>query len=160
MTKTIFNDEDKANAFLVDCRWPKGIKCAYCDSDSISKHREKGRSDRYQCDACNRSFSVLTGTFLHYIKNKAKWLLFIRLTNNKVNDRNFTYTLGLGVRTYISKESFTVFEGVYSASKVSEALSVSAQTVKKMEERIYLAKKRKDKLLASIIHELSYVNYS
>jgi len=129
MIKTIYNDEDKANAFLIKCRWPKGIKCAYCHSDAISKHKEKDRGCRLQCSSCKKSFSVLTNTFLHGIRNKGKWLLFIELTNN----------------------------GVYSLRKVSESLSSNVQTIKAMEERIYRAKKQKDLLLESVIDELSYV---
>ena len=52
-------------------RWGETPTCPYCASEAISRHRELTREDRWQCQACKRSFAVTVGTIFHrtHIRN-------------------------------------------------------------------------------------------
>lgn len=47
---------------LEELRWPNGVHCPRCDSEKISRIRERGQFD---CDSCRYQFSVTVGTVLH-----------------------------------------------------------------------------------------------
>jgi transposase-like protein len=61
-------------------RWGDKIKCAYCDSDKISKRQV---DHRFHCSACHRTFSVTAGTFLHGSKVLLRdWLYAFAVVSN------------------------------------------------------------------------------
>jgi transposase-like protein len=60
-----FPNENSCIAYLEKIRWANGVKCPYCNSSKISKHTEKDRKDRMQCQSCTKSFSVTVGTIFH-----------------------------------------------------------------------------------------------
>jgi transposase-like protein len=72
-----YGSEDKCHAYLEELRWPDGVKCPRCDSDKISRIRERRQFD---CDACRYQFSVRVGTLFHDSKLPLwKWFLAIYL---------------------------------------------------------------------------------
>ena len=60
---TFLADDAKAEAWFVNRRWPNGIRCPYCDGDSILE-RDSRRTQPYQCRSCKRNFSVKIGTVM------------------------------------------------------------------------------------------------
>lgn len=54
-----------AVAHLERVRWGGTPRCPYCDAERVSRHRERGRDDRWQCRGCLKSFSVTVGTIFH-----------------------------------------------------------------------------------------------
>src|SRR3954447_3091243 len=60
-------DDAKCFAFVRQRRWPEGVRCPGCGSDSVIRD---GRDDtqpdrqRYRCKACAGRFDDLTGTAL------------------------------------------------------------------------------------------------
>src|SRR6266542_6425568 len=53
-----YGDEDRCRAYLEKLRWPEGVRCPRCDSDKISRLRERKQFD---CDSCRYQFSVTAG---------------------------------------------------------------------------------------------------
>ena len=60
-----FGDNTKAEAWLVAQRWPKGIRCARCESDKISPRAKARQTPTYRCKACKKDFTVKTNTIMH-----------------------------------------------------------------------------------------------
>ena len=72
----MFGDEKKAEAWFVKRRWPNGIRCPRCDSDSIKPRKTPGssggtgssggkrRTPVYHCNGCKLDFTVKAGTIM------------------------------------------------------------------------------------------------
>lgn len=61
-------------------RWDGLPVCPYCGADRISWHRELLRDDRWQCQRCDKSFSVTVGTIFHRTHiDLQRWFLLISL---------------------------------------------------------------------------------
>ncbi|MFL5896062.1 MAG: IS1595 family transposase [Thermoleophilaceae bacterium] len=72
-----FGSEDKCRAFLRDLRWPDGVRCPRCDSDSVSVIADRNQWD---CNGCRYQFSVTAGTLFHDSHLPLwKWFLAIYL---------------------------------------------------------------------------------
>lgn len=67
-------------AHLEAVRWGGLPTCPYCGADRVSRHRELLRDDRWQCQRCDRSFSVTVGTIFHRTHiDLQRWFLLISL---------------------------------------------------------------------------------
>jgi transposase-like protein len=58
-----FDTQEKCLAFLVEMRWPDGVRCPRCQSEKV--HRLKHRAWNWQCKQCQKNgyrFSPLVGT--------------------------------------------------------------------------------------------------
>ena len=61
----MFSTEDKANEWFVERRWPDGIRCAYCESERVSKRKTSRKTPQYHCKDCGKNFTVKTNTIMH-----------------------------------------------------------------------------------------------
>ena len=57
-----FGSEDRCRAYLETLRWPDGVRCPDCGSDSISRIKTRIQLD---CNNCRNRFSVKSGTVFH-----------------------------------------------------------------------------------------------
>lgn len=57
-----FGSEEKCRAYLEELRWPDGVECPRCESQSVSRIVERNQFD---CNACRYQFSVTAGTLFH-----------------------------------------------------------------------------------------------
>jgi len=57
-----FHSEEACREVLEDMRWPDGVTCPRCNSNSISRVYEYNIFD---CNSCRYQFSVKTGTIFH-----------------------------------------------------------------------------------------------
>jgi transposase-like protein len=72
-----FGSEDECHAYLEELRWPDGIRCPRCESDKISRIKDRRQFD---CDNCRYQFSVRVGTLFHDSKLPLwKWFLAVYL---------------------------------------------------------------------------------
>lgn len=58
-------DEAKCYEVVRQLRWPDGIRCPARGASEIAKrgfHTHQAHRQRYQCQACERQFDVLTDT--------------------------------------------------------------------------------------------------
>jgi len=83
LANPIYQEEDKARAYLEALRWPDGPVCPHCgtQSERVTKlNGTKHRPGLYQCNACKGQFTVTVGTLYEgsHIPLR-KWLLAIHL---------------------------------------------------------------------------------
>lgn len=72
-----FGSDEKCRARLIELRWPNGVTCPRCQSQSISTIAERSQ---YDCNACRYQFSVTSGTIFHDTHlSLSKWFLAIYL---------------------------------------------------------------------------------
>ena len=80
-----FSDADTAFNFMVDLRWPNGVKCPRCTSDKLTFISTR---KTWECKCCTekKQFSVKTGTiFEDSPLSLTKWLATIWLLANAKN---------------------------------------------------------------------------
>ena len=81
----IVKDEETAENWFIASRWPNGISCPHCESDSIYE-RPSRKPQRFRCRGCKRYFSPKTGTVLRASKiGYQAWViaLYLMATNLK-----------------------------------------------------------------------------
>ena len=79
-----FGDDMRAEAWLVAQRWPEGIRCLFCESDSISPRKTSRKTPQYRCRICRKDFTVKTDTIMQDSKlSLSKWAMaFYLCTTN------------------------------------------------------------------------------
>ena len=80
-----FGDETTAEAWFIDTRWPDGIRCPYCESDSIADVKQR-KPMPYRCRDCRKHFSVKSNSVMQNSKLPlSKWAtaFFLYSTNLK-----------------------------------------------------------------------------
>ena len=83
-----FSDEQKANDWFVERRWPKGIRCAYCESYNVTARTSKRKTPQYRCGGCKGIFTVKTGTIMHDSKLPlSKWAIAFYLFSQEPKGR-------------------------------------------------------------------------
>ena len=60
----LFADDETAEQWFVEQRWPDGIHCPACNATDI-QHRRTRKPQPYRCNACRKDFSVKTGSIMH-----------------------------------------------------------------------------------------------
>ena len=97
-----YPDDDTAEAWFVSRRWPGGVRCPDCDSDSIQE-RPNRKPQPYRCRGCLKDFSVKTGTVMHGSKlGYQTWLfaIYLELTSLKgVSSMKLHRDLGITQKT-------------------------------------------------------------
>lgn len=63
----LFPTEDAARLWFEENRWPEGVRCPHCDSETISPVASL-RPMPWRCRSCRRHFSVRTGTVMAHSK--------------------------------------------------------------------------------------------
>ena len=59
-----YGSEDKCREFLEDLRWPQGVRCPRCGTDSVSRINTRKQFDCNE-PTCRYQFSVTAGTVFH-----------------------------------------------------------------------------------------------
>ena len=79
-----FPDDDTAEAWFVEQRWPDGVHCVFCGSENVAE-RASRKPQPYRCRSCRRNFSVKTGSLMHASKLGCRvWVLAIYLMSTSV----------------------------------------------------------------------------
>ena len=60
----MFPNEEAAERWWVQQRWPHGVTCIRCESQNIQVRKTR-KPQPYRCRDCRKDFSVKTGTLLH-----------------------------------------------------------------------------------------------
>lgn len=95
-----FNTDAKCRELLEDLRWPDGVECPKCGSQSIS---EVVKRPVFDCNECRYQFSVTAGTIMHdsHLPLR-KWFLAIYLmceSKKGISAKQIERTLGVAYRT-------------------------------------------------------------
>ena len=78
-----FSDEEEAERWFVETRWPNGIACPFCGSLDTNERKNR-KPQPYHCRDCRKDFSVKTNTLMHGSKlSLGTWALaYYLLTTN------------------------------------------------------------------------------
>ncbi len=80
----MFPDNETAEQWFADARWPAGVVCPYCEGDNV-QHPTTHHSMPYRCRSCRKFFSVRTGTVMADSKLGYRvWALAIYLLNTGI----------------------------------------------------------------------------
>ena len=60
----MFPDDETAERWFTEIRWPEGVRCPKCESDNIQE-RATRKPQPYRCRSCRKDFSVKTDTLMH-----------------------------------------------------------------------------------------------
>lgn len=95
-----FGGEDKCREYLTDLRWPKGLQCPRCKSNSISKLQKIAK---YDCNACRYQFTATSGSIFHDTHLPLwKWFLatYLMIESKKgISANQIKRTLGVSYKT-------------------------------------------------------------
>lgn len=95
-----FGSEDKCHSYLERLRWPDGLRCPRCESDSISRIHERRQ---FECNACRYQFSVRVGTIFEDSKLPLwKWFLatyMICQSKKGISSKQLERMLGISYKT-------------------------------------------------------------
>lgn len=70
-----FPDDDAAEAYYIEVRWPDGIECPHCQSENVQE-RTTHKTMHHRCRTCRKFFSVRVGTIMEDSKlGYQTWLL-------------------------------------------------------------------------------------
>ena len=58
----MFPDDDAGEKWLIQQRWPDGIRCPNCDADAITENRN--RRSPFRCRKCRKDFSTKTASLM------------------------------------------------------------------------------------------------
>lgn len=79
-----------------------GITCPHCESKKIIRHGKlklHNNTNRFYCKACNKTFTAFTGTSIHGIHNKSKWVSYIEMLVDGVSIRKTAEKLDISTKT-------------------------------------------------------------
>ena len=80
----MFPNEDAAEQWFIETRWPDGKHCPKCGSHNVADNPAQ-KPLPYRCCDCRRFFSVKTGSVMHGSKLSLRtWALAIYLMNTSV----------------------------------------------------------------------------
>lgn len=74
-----FPNDEVAEKWLVETRWPNGVHCPYCNSDNV-KSGAAHKTMPYRCNGCKKRFSVRTKSVMEKSKiGYQKWVIAMYL---------------------------------------------------------------------------------
>jgi transposase-like protein len=81
ITNQIFHDEAKAEAHIIESRWPDGEPvCPFCESTGVTRMGGKTQAGMFLCNVCRQKFSCRTGPVMERSHVPLhKWLLATHL---------------------------------------------------------------------------------
>lgn len=80
----MFPDNETAEQWFVESRWPEGIRCAYCDSDNVNT-KASHKTMPYRCNTCKKRFSVKTNSLMHASNiSYQKWVIAVYLVTTSL----------------------------------------------------------------------------
>ena len=73
----MFPDDDTAEKWFIECRWPDGIRCTNCEGENVARQGNHPTMP-YHCRDCRKFFSVKTGSVMHSSNlGYQKWALAV-----------------------------------------------------------------------------------
>ena len=80
----LFPNDEKAEQWFIDRRWPDGVSCPHCQSDNVQE-KAKHPTMSSRCRSCRKFFSVRTGTLMESSRlGYQTWALACYLLNTGI----------------------------------------------------------------------------
>lgn len=93
----MFPDDETAERWFVETRWPDGIRCPYCDSEG-GEAKANNPSLPYHCADCSSFFSVKTNSVMHDSEvGYQKWAMAVHLMVTNFKGVSSMKLLDIGV---------------------------------------------------------------
>lgn len=94
-------DDEKCYETVRQFRWPQGVRCPHCESQTTIKRgrdeREKARQ-RYECRGCGKRFDDLTGTvWANHHQPLKTWMVFLYFMGLNLSTRQIARELNLNL---------------------------------------------------------------
>lgn len=112
-----FPSAEDAEDFLARVRWPVVVRCPACGGDRVAWKRERAQPSRYQCTACQRSFSATAGTFL------ARTHMDLRIWYRLIQEPATTSTAELGRMLDVRRPTIAAMRRRLAAAAGDQVLS-------------------------------------
>ena len=74
----MFSDDETAEAWFIQTRWPDGMACSRCRSVNVNE-KIAHKIMPHRCRDCDKRFSVKVGTIMAYSKLSQIWAIAIYL---------------------------------------------------------------------------------
>lgn len=91
-----FSTKEDCIIFLEQLRWENKPMCPYCSS---SQYTALKKTNRYHCNTCNTSYSVLVDSIFHKTRlDLQKWFFAINLflnSNKKISSRELAKNINV-----------------------------------------------------------------
>ena len=84
---------------LIEGGFAKAPACGHCGSEAFSKWGVGIGMKRYMCNACERTFNALTGTWLAHLQKREKWLEYARAIVDGLSLRKAAKRIGVHLET-------------------------------------------------------------
>ena len=79
----MFPNDEAAEQWFIEGRWPTGVRCPYCHSDRATRCTHKTMP--FRCPSCRTFFSVKTNTVMHASRvGYQKWAIAIYLMTTRI----------------------------------------------------------------------------
>jgi transposase-like protein len=130
---SFFADEERAHAFFVTMRWPKGVHCSHCNSQDVGGMVVAGKKRNrrlWNCKACKKQFTAKQGTIMQDSPLPfAKWLPAIWMivnAKNGISSCELARSLGITQKSawhmsHRIREALHRGGGIFEAGTVIEA---------------------------------------
>lgn len=80
----MFPNNEAAEQWFVESRWPDGIRCAHCDSENVNT-KATHKTMPYRCNDCKKRFSVKTNSLMHASNiSYQKWVIAVYLVTTSL----------------------------------------------------------------------------
>ena len=93
--------ESQANASLtaIEARVASSRQCPHCNTPGAISHGMRQGMRRYKCKACRKTFTATTGTSLHGLHKKERWLAYAECLVGGMTIRDSAKRCNLAVST-------------------------------------------------------------
>ena len=87
--------ESQASASLtaIEARVASSRQCPHCNTPGAISHGMRQGMRRYKCKACRKTFTATTGTSLHGLHKKERWLAYAECLVGGDDDQGFCKAL-------------------------------------------------------------------
>lgn len=60
----MFPDDDTADQWFMEERWPHGVACPLCSGERVTERKNARGKKAWRCNDCRRDFTTKTGTLM------------------------------------------------------------------------------------------------
>ena len=122
----LFPDNDSAEQWFIQQRWPDGVFCPTCAGSKISSHTNTQGRQTFRCGDCQKDFTAKTKSPMADSKlGYQKWALTIYLmtqSTKSISHAKLASEVGITQKTAI-RLTTKIYEAYYKDKKVAEKIN-------------------------------------
>lgn len=136
----MFPDDDTAEQWFVQQRWPDGVRCPHCGSSKISSKTAARSKNGFRCHPCRKAFTTKTNSPMASSNvGYRKWAIAIFLITNSIK--------GITIAKLARSLGITQKSAWQLAVRVRESYHGNESRVKEVvkADETYISNKERDK---------------